>query len=268
MIAKEDLNLGSVQRTMFITMMARARETMRQNGVVHDENAVEMYEKIKDIFPTDKGDWKSETGVVVRTVILDDYIKSFISKNPNAVCINIGAGLDTRFFRVNNGKIKWYDIDLPEVIEVREKLVPQNPQKQSIGCDMLDESWTEKIDTEGRPVLIVMEGLLMYFKEEDVKKVLDIMQRNFPSATLVLELLSEKVVSKTSMATSVSKTGATFKWGVLDGKDVEKLNNKIKFIEETNLADKMYIKMGIYKIFSKISAIKNLSNRIALFKFI
>ena len=85
MISKEDLKLGSVERTMFITMMARARETLREDGIISDRYAVEMYEKIKDIFPTEKGDWKSETGVVVRTVILDGYIRGFIEKNPEGL---------------------------------------------------------------------------------------------------------------------------------------------------------------------------------------
>ena len=268
MIGKEDLKLGSVERTMFITMMARARETLREDGIISDRYAVEMYEKIKDIFPTEKGDWKSETGVVVRTVILDGYIRGFIEKNPEAVCINVGAGLDTRFFRVNNEKITWYDVDLPEVIEVREKLVPHHKNKISISCDALDPRWTSEVDAGERPVLIIMEGLLMYFEEKDVKRVIHMMQRQFPNATLVLELLSEKIVKKTDMADAVSKTGAVFQWGVSSGRDVENLNANLKFIEETNLADKMYLKMGIYKMLSKISFIKNLSNRIAVFRFV
>ena len=64
---QEDLDLNGVQRTMYITMLARARETQRTGALVTDLKAVEMQSKIKDIFPVEKGDWKSETGVIVRT---------------------------------------------------------------------------------------------------------------------------------------------------------------------------------------------------------
>lgn len=266
-LSKRDLNLEGTPRTMFITMLARARETQRSNALFQDKKAVEMQRQLDGIFETQKGDWKSETGVIIRTTILDTYIGDFIRQNPNAVCINIGCGLDTRFYRLNNGKIKWYDIDLPEVIALRKKLIGEHEQVTMVGCSMLDAEWTNQIDDEGRPVLIIMEGLLMYFEEKDVTKALDIIHKRFAKATLILELLSAKVVGNTSMTKSIQKTGASFKWGVNSGKDVEKVNNHIKFVKEMNLVDRMYLKSSIYKVLAKISFIRNMSNRIAIFIF-
>ena len=267
-ISSKELNFAGVPRTMVITMLARARETRSSHPVIQDKIALEMENKIKDLFPTDKSDWKTGTGVIVRTTILDDYVGEYIKQNPDAVCINIGCGLDTRFFRLNNGRIKWYDIDLPEVIALREKLVGEHRQVSMIGCDMFDSQWTQQIEDEERPVLIIMEGILMYFDAEDVKKVLEIAHARFKNAALILELLSDKVVGNTKMAKSIQKSGATFKWGVQSGKDVEKLFPQIRFLKEMNLVDRMYLKSGIYKVLAKIPPIRKLSNRIAVFKFI
>lgn len=266
-LTKKDLNLEGTPRTMFITMLARARETQRSNALFQDKKAVEMQKQLEGIFETTKGDWKSETGVIIRTTILDSYIGEFIRENPQAVCINIGCGLDTRFYRVNNGKIKWYDIDLPQVIALRKKLLGEHRQVHMIGCSMLDDAWTKQIEDEGRPVLIIMEGLLMYFNVNDVKKALDIIHSRFEKATLILELLSAKVVGNTKMTKSIQQTGSTFQWGVDSGRDVKKLLPYMHFVKEMNLADRMYLKSGIYKILAKIPFIRNMSNRIAMFTF-
>ena len=109
---------------MYITMLARARETQRTGALVTDLKAVEMQSKIKDIFPVEKGDWKSETGVIVRTTILDEYIQNYINQHPNACCINLGCGLDTRFYRLNQhnifnivGNSFRYSFGNPEIFE-------------------------------------------------------------------------------------------------------------------------------------------------------
>ena len=262
-IKKEDLDLSNVSRTMFLTMLARARETEREGGIVNDPMAVQMAKKIDGVFPVQKGDWKTETGVIVRTSVIDDYVMEFIEKHPDAVCINFGCGLDTRFHRVNNGKIKWYDIDLPAAIAVRKKLIGEVKNVTMLGYDLFAGEWMQHIETEDRPVLVIVEGLLMYFKEAEVKKALDLIYDKFQKAHLVIEVLSDRVVGKENA--SIKETGSKFKWGVSSGKDVEKLNSHYHFIKETNLVERMQLKMKIYKVIAKIPAIANLSNRIAVF---
>ena len=130
---------------MYITMLARARETQRTGALVTDLKAVEMQSKIKDIFPVEKGDWKSETGVIVRTTILDEYIQNYINQHPNACCINLGCGLDTRFYRLNQHDITWYNVDLPGAIEVRKKLLGEDPAVTTIAGSILETKWMEAI---------------------------------------------------------------------------------------------------------------------------
>lgn len=264
---QEDLDLNGVQRTMYITMLARARETQRTGALVTDLKAVEMQSKIKDIFPVEKGDWKSETGVIVRTTILDEYIQNYINQHPNACCINLGCGLDTRFYRLNQHDITWYNVDLPGAIEVRKKLLGEDPAVTTIAGSILETKWMEAIHEDDRPVLIIMEGLLMYFDESDVKRIMSMLYERFPKAILVVEILSDKVAGKTKMTKSIEKTGSTFKWGLHSGTLLPVINPHICFIKEMNLVDRMYLKNGIYKLLSKINAIRNLSNRIVMAEF-
>lgn len=258
-------SLHDVSKTMFLTMFARAKETQRERPLFKDLKAVEIQKKLEISCETFSYDWKMETGVIIRTVIIDSYVRGFIKTNPNALCINIGCGLDTRFFRVNNGDIKWYDIDLPEVIALRKQLLENHRQVKMLGYNILGKEWITKIETENRPVLIILEGVLMYFDKKDVKIILDTLCEGFPKSTMIAELLSSKIVGNTSMTKSIENTGAIYKFGVNSGKEVEQINSHIQFVEEKSLADYMYLKKSVYHLLSKVSFIRNLSNRIALF---
>ena len=206
--------------------------------------------------------------IALASAAIDSYVRGFIKTNPNALCINIGCGLDTRFFRVNNGEIKWYDIDLPEVIALRKQLLENHRQVKMLGYNILGKEWITKIETENRPVLIILEGVLMYFDKKDVKIILGTLCEGFPKSTMIAELLSSKIVGNTSITKSIENTGAIYKFGVNSGKELEQINSHIRFMEEKNLADYMYLKKSVYRLLSKVSFIRNLSNRIALFTII
>ncbi len=111
-------NLEGVPETLLIPLWARAVESKQENPIIIDDLSIEMIEKIEYDFSKFDKAWMSQTGVVIRTELLDKATDAFICRNPDAVIINIGCGLDTRFFRVDNGRINWYDLDLPEVIKL------------------------------------------------------------------------------------------------------------------------------------------------------
>ena len=112
------IEITGVAETMLITVYARAVETLKKEPRIEDVYAVEMVKKLDYDFKQYKNAKMSLSGVVLRTMLFDEITKDFISRNPDAVIVNLGAGLDARFFRVDNGKIFWYDTDLPEQAEV------------------------------------------------------------------------------------------------------------------------------------------------------
>ncbi|WP_234117372.1 class I SAM-dependent methyltransferase [Clostridium hydrogenum] len=116
--------LKGIPETLLIPLWARATETTRSEPIIKDSKAIEMMENIDYDFSKFDNTWLSQTGVAVRTELLDNGTKAFMHKHPNATIINIGCGLDTRFFRLDNNKIKWYDLDLPEPIRIRKLFLP------------------------------------------------------------------------------------------------------------------------------------------------
>lgn len=132
-----DLQLGDVQETALIPLAVRANETKRENARIHDEKAVEIIETLAvDTRAIDK--FMSHEGVVARTIMFDKTLNELLEKYPDTVCINIGCGLDDRFSRVDNGKVRWFNVDLPDSIEVRKKVFAEMERESMLAGNILE----------------------------------------------------------------------------------------------------------------------------------
>ena len=227
-------NLKGVPETLLIPLWARAAETKSPRPIIQDEKAVELTSQINYDFSKFNGSWMTQTGVAVRTEILDREVKAFINKHPDAVIINIGCGLDTRYFRVDNGRVRWYDLDLPEPIQIRKNFFQETQRYSMIGKSIFDYSWTEDIETGGEPVLFLAEGVFMYFKEEEMADLMTHLTKSFPKAHMLFEMMPRMLVKSGGKHETVRKTTARFQWGIRSGKDMEQINPKIRFVEEWN----------------------------------
>ena len=116
---KNNIKLGSVQETLFLPLWGRAIETQKRRPLLVDEKAVSIIKSIPYDFTTISKNIMnlSRLSWIARSIYFDKKIKDFIDVCPEATIVNIGCGLDTTFERVDNGKIHWYDLDLPDTIE-------------------------------------------------------------------------------------------------------------------------------------------------------
>lgn len=234
--------LDGVAETLMIPLWARAAETLEKNPIIRDEKAVELVSKIDYDFDQFEGSWMSQTGVAVRTEILDREAGKFIKQHPDAVIVNIGCGLDTRSFRLDNGRIRWYDLDLPEAVEIRKTFFRETERYKMIGKSVFDYSWIEDIKREEvhgiqherAHVLFLAEGVMMFFTEKEIMDLMSHLTAGFPGSHMLFEMMPPFVVKNSGRHETVRKTGARFQWGIKSGKDMEKIHPKIKFMEEWN----------------------------------
>ena len=113
-----------------------------------------------------------------RTILLDRMVGDFIRKNPNVTVINIACGMDTRAYRLKIGStVRWYNIDLPETIEVRRRFLEENGHNSMIAKSAMDERWADEIEEPKGRALVIIEGLVMYLSEQDVKQILSIISK-------------------------------------------------------------------------------------------
>lgn len=231
------INLTGVPETLFITLRIRAIETRRPDAAVTDPYAVKILEQIEfDESPKNKVSTISQTGTIVRTVILDSIINDFLSKYPQAVIVNLGCGLDARCRRLPTNGCHWFDIDVKETIEVREKFFEETPSCKMIAKSMFDYSWMDVVPRD-RPTLFISEGVMMYFEEKDIRALFCEIAKQFGSAGIAFDTISQWAVRNHQRHPDVKKYNAPFKWGINEGKEIEAWHAGIHIIKEYCYAD-------------------------------
>ena len=263
--------LTGVPETLLVALYLRAAETQRTDGIIRDEKAVEMIQSIEYDFARFNKAWASQVGVAVRTEILDEATTAFIRQYPDATVVNMGAGLCTRFNRVDNGSIIWYELDLPEAIEMRRRFFTETDRHQFIEGSITDFDWMEQIKREGnQPVLFIGEGLFMYFGEREVKNVFIEMADHFPGAELLFEINGPVSVGRSKHHDALSKTDgqAEFKWGPASGAICETWDARIRFVREWNYLDRHRDRWRFMRLFAYIPPLKrHIMNKIVHLKF-
>lgn len=260
------IKLEGVMETLLITLEVRARDYKSENSILHDKKSAEIVEKIDYDFTDFSQDMKNYVGILSRAKVMDEEIRRFIQKYPDCHIVSIGSGLDTRFERLDNGKIHWYDVDFPEVIEVRKKFFDESDRVKFIPKSALDSDWTKEINTGGKKLLIVSEGMIMYLSPENVKAFLNILTDNFDEFELHLDCVSKLMVKRAYTNKAVKKTKSEYLFGVSKGKEVIALNPKLKQIGYINYTDEfgLWLK-GLERIFVPIIYLFN--NRLVKFSF-
>ena len=251
---------------MLITLYMRATDAKSEKPILNDKKSEEIISQIDYDFSKFKSAWASYYGVLSRAKVMDNEVKKFITKYPDCVIVSIGCGLDTRFLRIDNGKIRWYNLDLPEVIEKRKLFFEPNERVTDIAKSAFDSAWTKDIKLEGEKLLIISEGVLMYFEEQQIKQFLEILTDNFDSFEVQFDLLYKGTVKMSKKHDTLKNMEAKFSWGVKDGSEVVKLNPKLKQTRLINFTDEMKHHLpGWKKLFIPLFYIFN--NRLGIYTF-
>ena len=255
---REKIKLSGVPETMLQTIYARAKES-RGRGAIHDAKAEEIIERLDYDFSLADKDTAMHSGVIARTIVLDRLTNEWLAKHLGAVVVNIACGLDTRCYRMS-GYAHWYNLDLPETMAVREKLLPESGTISQIAMSAMDD-WGGEIREQNAPVLILIEGLTMYLNAEDVQQIFKMISSRFSKATVFVETMNPMIV-KRFKERSIEGSHAKFTWGIKNGKALAELLPEFRFVEEHSLTEGMAAFVPIYKLLDRLPAVRNISNKI------
>lgn len=236
MTEKIALNLGEVQTTLLLPLWGRAIETLKKSPLLYDLAAVEILNKIDFDFTLINNNISeiSQRGWVIRSLLIDKLIREFIQKYPNAIIVNIGCGLDTTFERIENNEIIWYDLDLPDVIELRKKLLHEKSNRKYIDISFLDYQWFERLDRKDN-ILFIAAGLLYYFEEQQVREFFIRIADSFPNSEMVLDATSPigvRMANKMVIKNSGMDINSFLKWGLKKAQEIELWDNRIQVLED------------------------------------
>ncbi len=251
MMSKDSLNLTGVQETLLLPLWGRANETKKDNPLLIDSVAVRLIESIGYDFsiieakvnPLSCASW------IARSIYFDDHIRLFLSQYPDGSIINIGCGLDTTYDRINNNRAIWYEIDFPEVIELRKKFIPETSTRRFVPCSVLDPEWYNTIDNK-KNVCIMIAGVIYYFDEGQVKKMFDKIAQEFVHSDIVVDYCSPKgvdIANKKVIKDNGMDKNACLKWGITDIHNIEKWNGKIKVLQTMKMFKDHRRKYPVFK---------------------
>ena len=232
------LRLSGISETLLIPLWARALETRRPDAILRDPIALEIFESIDYDFSKFEGAWTTQTGIAIRTKLLDEAASAFLAANPEGVVINLGAGLGTRFCRIDNGSVHWYEVDLPYVIALRKRFFRPTRRSRFIAGSVTEPSTLERITAGRRSVLVLAEGLFMYFPETDVRSLCERLPKRFPRAQMLLEILSPFSLGMGKYDPCVSQVAEgllEFRWALSDCRMMERWGCGLRVLQEWNV---------------------------------
>ena len=257
--------LNGTAETMLQCFYARAMHSRNPKNKFRDTKAEELIDRIDYDFSNAKKDTAMSGGIVARSVVFDEMISDFIRKNPDCTVVNIACGLDTRFYRMDNGKITWYNLDLPETIEVRDSIYQESGRVSTIACSVLDPAWVDQVKVRGK-MLFIIEGLTMYMKADEVRTMLAIIRDHFDNAYVCMETLCPYFVKKENIEKSIQATGATFTWGANSFADLGDIAAGFRKVKDDNIARGMETLNPIYKLVMWMPVVHKFAEKILVFE--
>lgn len=176
-------DLTGVPETALWTLRNRAVEAARPDAFIDDPHAVRLFEQLAGD-DLDRFGKPSQTHPL-RALAFDREIRDYLDAHPGASVVALGEGLQTSYWRLDRPDVRWFSIDLPEMVAVQERLLPAEPDITRIGVSALDRSWLEEVPTG--PAIISAEGLFMYLPREDVHALIADMAARFPGGRLIYD---------------------------------------------------------------------------------
>jgi len=263
-----ELDLSGVEETALLTLYAKAIESRSPNPVLKDEKIEKIASRMDTLLAAQGNpiarqlrgraiDPRLTIHLPLRSRKYDQYALDFLRKYPEGVIINIGCGLDTRFYRIDNGKTRFFDLDLPEMIHLKGQLLEESDRYRMIGVSVLDHEWIGQVEGIKQPALVLAEGVFMYLAKEDVRNLVLAIQRRLPGAELVCELTNRiwvegllgKIASMKLKRRIQTGGDIAFKFGVSDARELERWGDGIEFVEKWFYMDDNHPKLGWMRIF-------------------
>jgi O-methyltransferase involved in polyketide biosynthesis len=228
------VQLSSLEKTLVVPLWHRAQASKAHPELLNDVKAIELVNHLEYDFSIFEQRFTNEDSFrsAARARQFDDKLRTYISAHPDASIVNLGAGLDTAFYRVDNGSIEWYDLDLPNVIALRKQLLPEADRVKYIAKSLFDMSWCADLDYTDNGIFIVAKGILWFFDEAEIKRFFSSLADALPGAELICEASSKLGASIVNDLLKSVEMDVEVKWELEDARVITQWDNRLKLIDQ------------------------------------
>jgi O-methyltransferase involved in polyketide biosynthesis len=236
-LRRGDTRLGDLSQTAYRTLADRAAESARPDGLFRDAVAEAAAASLGCEIASVPALRFSATAHAIRTRIIDDWVQEILAGRRRVDVLNVGAGLCTRFFRLGPIPGIWYEIDLPGIIDVRQRVFPRSANHVELACSVLDPRWSELIPRQAS-VLVIAEGLLFYLAETAARELLRQLAAAFAGAAMIFDVLGPAQVGRQGEIDILTDLNAPFRWGLADTRSIESWDPRIEWRREESIFDR------------------------------
>ncbi|MBN1455111.1 MAG: class I SAM-dependent methyltransferase [Methanomicrobia archaeon] len=258
------MELTDVSKTAIATLRSRVIESQKSTPIINDPMAAYCLDKLfslvsekeKILLLNRELPTSLTNHIALRARKYDQIVNNYISNNTSCTVINLGCGFDTRFWRINNEKCTYIELDLPEIIALKKEILQEHLSYELMGCSVLDPSWIEKVTSKSnKNVIFIAEGLFMYLPKLEVINLFGTLSKRFYHSQIVLEVVTEKFtrgIWKKIVEMKIKRVlglnaGSSYNFGIKNALELESYGNGIKVIDEWSYIEDPDIRPRILK---------------------
>jgi O-methyltransferase involved in polyketide biosynthesis len=208
------VELSGVPETLLWTLYHRAEEARRPDAVLEDPLAVSVVDRIDYPFSRfGATPWRARWQAL-RALRFDIEVRRFLAARPGCTVVALGEGLETQFWRVDDGRVRWITVELPEVVSAVGSLLPASARRRVIAASALDFAWLDEV--AGPDVMVTAQGLLMYFARDDADALITRVAEALPGGAMVFDTVpfwASKATTSGKMKTAEGYQAPPMPWG-------------------------------------------------------
>jgi O-methyltransferase involved in polyketide biosynthesis len=205
------VDLSGVPATLLWNLGRRAAAARAGASRLEDPLAIELAGRLQYDF-TDAS--QGARWHAVRVATFDAAVRRFLGQHPAGTVVALGEGLETQFWRVDNGRVHWLTVDLPATLELRRRVLPEGPRQRSYAGSALDLGWLGQLDPAA-PVLVTAQGLLVYFQPDEVHELIAALAERLPGSCFVFDAVPAKMLELTRKTAGRERDQAVELWSWL-----------------------------------------------------
>jgi O-methyltransferase involved in polyketide biosynthesis len=226
-----------LEDSLWLTLCGRALDNRSAHPILGDATADQIVRTLDYDYDQLHVDTNLVLSVALRAKKLDQVASVFLARHPNAVGLDLGAGLDTRFERLAApATVDWYDVDFPAVAAAREHVIPQRPNGHVIAADVRNTDWLDAVPSD-RPAIVVADGLMGFLTQDELVSLWNRLVSHFPSGEIVLNSYTRLAIWIAHHARGTKSVSDLVKFpGMDDPREPERWNPKLQLVREILLS--------------------------------
>ena len=201
------VDLSGVPATLLANLGRRAAAARAKRPFLEDPLAVEVAERLDCDFGDDS---RGVSLHALRVATFDGAVRRFLRRHPAGTVVALGEGLETQFWRVDDGRMSWLSVDLPQVVDLRRRLLPEEPRLRSHAGSALDLAWADGV--EPGPVLVTAQGVLPYFERDQVHGLIAAIAQRLPGSSLAFDVVPAKMLELIRKTAGAERDQAVELW--------------------------------------------------------